>query len=497
MRLTIVWVIFSRALRLFCQNIELLQAGELEGLVIDNKEVRKLKHNIVFKYNKILLHCDSAIQYIEENKLNAFGKIKITKQDSLEIRGEVLRYDGVNKTLIISGSEVRLVEKGGLILTSQELNYSLSNNLLFYLNQGMLYHKNTVLTSKKGYYNTTTKVATFKGNVKVTGDNFLIETDSLLYYSKDKKVVFVGPTFITNNKGKLYTESGEYYLETELSKFYSRTSIIQDEYTILADNITYDKKLNYAKAKGNVEVISRADSFFVKGNQAIYSLKKGMVKIYDNVLLRILSGKDTFYVKSDTLLYENDSTQKRKYISIYPKVKFFQNDIRGICDSLVFNRIDSTLHWFKNPVLWVKKTQLKADSIKITTVNNKLGKMFLNKNAIVISEDSIKNHNQIKGKNIVIHFVNNKVHKAEVFGNGECIYFVTENDTVFIGMNRIICSNMVIHFKDIKFQSITFLQKPEARLVPEHEIQEPDKFLKGYEWRIHEMPQMDQIKNNL
>ncbi len=47
---------------------------------------------------------------------------------------------------------------------------------------------------------------------------------------------------------------------------------------------------------------------------------------------------------------------------------------------------------------------------------------------------------------------------------------------------------MVLKFKDKKLQTISFLTNPDASFIPPHELKEPDKRLKGFDWRIDEQP---------
>jgi hypothetical protein len=57
-----------------------------------------------------------------------------------------------------------------------------------------------------------------------------------------------------------------------------------------------------------------------------------------------------------------------------------------------------------------------------------------------------------------------------------------------MGMNRMLCSKMEIRFKDNKANTIRALTTPDAVFIPPHEIEEPDRRLKGFSWRINERP---------
>ena len=73
-------------------------------------------------------------------------------------------------------------------------------------------------------------------------------------------------------------------------------------------------------------------------------------------------------------------------------------------------------------------------------------------NSFIISEDSTKNYNQIKGRHMIAHFNGKSIKDVDVNGNGESIYFVAEeeNTEALMGMNQIIRSNMKIIFTGAK-----------------------------------------------
>src|SRR5690606_5324655 len=101
---------------------------------------------------------------------------------------------------------------------------------------------------------------------------------------------------------------------------------------------------------------------------------------------------------------------------------------------------------------------------------------------------TINHFNQIKGRKMVLHFRNSQLDKVDVFGNGESIYYALEEDTVTVGMNRIICSNMLIKFKESQMNSIAFYTNPDASFFPPHEITKDNNRLQGFSWREEERP---------
>ena len=61
-------------------------------------------------------------------------------------------------------------------------------------------------------------------------------------------------------------------------------------------------------------------------------------------------------------------------------------------------------------------------------------------------------------------------------------------------MNRIICSNITIRFKDGKVNNLSFYKQPDAHFIPPHEITPEDITLKGFVWKSKEKPTKDQVK---
>jgi hypothetical protein len=125
--------------------------------------------------------------------------------------------------------------------------------------------------------------------------------------------------------------------------------------------------------------------------------------------------------------------------------------------------------------------------------NRTIDRMYMYTNAFIVSEDSLKNLNQIKGRDMTAFFEAGNIRRVDVNGNGESIYFALEGDSVLTGMNKTVCSDMVLKFKDKKLQTISFLTNPDASFIPPHELKEPDKRLKGFKWRIDEKPTKQQV----
>src|SRR5690606_39336067 len=124
-------------------------------------------------------------------------------------------------------------------------------------------------------------------------------------------------------------------------------------------------------------------------------------------------------------------------------------DMQGVSDSLVYQAADSMMYFYGDPILWNLGNQMTADSISMLIENNTISKIFMVRNSFVVSQDTLRNYNQIKGRDMTAEFRSGAIDQVIVRGNGESLYFVMdEEDLSFTGINKIVCSNILIRFRE-------------------------------------------------
>ena len=123
--------------------------------------------------------------------------------------------------------------------------------------------------------------------------------------------------------------------------------------------------------------------------------------------------------------------------------------------------------------------------------------MSLLQRAFLTTEDTLQNYNQIKGRTMKADFIESKINRIYVNGNGESIYYVLDdedpNDIITLGMNRILCSDMTIRFKNEELDNISFYIQPEAKFIPPHELTEEIQKLDGFNWRGPDRPSLEDL----
>lgn len=476
------------------KKVKLRQADLAKGGKKDGDRYERLLGNVIFTQNKTTIYCDSAHFYKKLNSLEAYGKVRITEGDSVNITGRKLEYDG-DKKLAKLRSNVVFTKLATATLYTDYLDYSRATNMAYYFNGGKLVDTTNVLTSNKGTYNVTSNLATFKKKVKVVNPDYTMYTDSLQYNSRTKVIYFVTKTTVINKDSTTSIfEGGKYNTATRVSNINEGVGESLD-YTIKGDKYDLDAFKNIGKIRGNVVMTHKKENLIIYGQASDYFKSTGITKVYNNAYVaKVTENNDTLFMRADTLVSIDNIDPKKKRLLAYYNVKIYKSDLQGTADSLEYRISDSTMFFYQNPVLWSQGNQLTADSIRLMIKNNTIDKMYLVDNAFVISTDTLLNFNQIKGREMTASIANGKMDRVVVKGNGESLYFILDDKTnLLMGMNKIICSNITIRFKEGRVNNLSFYVKPDANFIPPHELKKDDITLSGFSWKIKQKPTRDDI----
>ena len=470
----------------FAQNkkIEILNADKLLGGNAMPNKARRLIGNVVFLHDGAKMYCDSAWFYSEENKLDAFGKVRIV-QDSLDIKSKFLSYSGQNKMASLSGDVV--LKDGQMTLYTDQLNYDRENKVGYYTNGGKLVDPENTLTSIRGIYYSKTNTAFFSDSVRLKNIEYTMQSDTLIYITESKRSEFAGETIIKSDENTIICNRGWYNSSTEQSSFYNRASFIKDGQSLLADSLYYNRNKQYSYAYKNVVLNDTTEGISLYGQTAEYWGLDGISEVRDSAYLAIATESDSLYVHSDTFRIVEDSLEEKDLFA-YSGVRMFQSEMQGICDTMHYVGRDSMLYFLGDPVLWAGENQLSAKFMKAKFVNGQVHKLFLDELAFLINLDSLENYNQVKGLSMRGYFRDNELREIRVNGNAQSIYFAREENNELVGVDFAKAARMKILVAGNEIQSVQYYQQVESDLKPENEVKSSETSLEGFRWRSLERP---------
>jgi lipopolysaccharide export system protein LptA len=476
------------------KRLKLKQADRLQGGRQGEERFDRLIGNVIMEQNKTKIYCDSAHLFKKRNFVEAFGRVKITEGDSVTITSHKLEYDGNTKKAKLRDNVV-FTKLATATLYTDYLDYERIGNMAYYFNGGRLVDSINVLTSRKGYYDVTSNMASFKRNVKVSNPDYTMTADSLQYNSRTKVIYFRTPTTVINK------DSSTIVYETGFYETVSKKSVLElgsaetEDYKLDAIEYKLDNFNRRYLFRKNVVMTHKKESLIIYGQALDYYKNTGLSKVYNNAYLaKVTDGGDTLFISADTLVSIDNPDPKKKRLLAYNNVKIFKRDMQGLADSLEYRISDSTLFFYHNPVLWSEGNQMTADSIRMLISKNTIDRIFMIANAFVISRDTLINFNQIKGRKMTTYFRNKRIDRVFVEGNGESLYFALDEKTnAAMGMNKIICSTIMIRFKEGKVHNLSFYVKPEADFIPPKELNEELIRLDGFSWKEDIKPKRNEV----
>lgn len=187
--------------------------------------------------------------------------------------------------------------------------------------------------------------------------------------------------------------------------------------------------------------------------------------------------------------------EKERVVVGYERVKIYRSDLQAICDSLVSFSRDSTVHLYKDPVMWNGDNQIKSDVVIVYTRDEAIDKAVFNGGARhgnpIMSAELDRNHyNQITGKTIEAFFRDNDIYRTDVVGNAQTYYYMQDDETGALQSFLVVeCSDITFIIADQEIDTIIFRGEPIYSIYPMNLIPESQpQRLPNFVWEGEKRP---------
>ena len=486
--------------------IEFLSAESYNIKKQDSQDFLILVGHVKVRQGNTILFGDSIILNATKNSLEGFGKVHINDADSVHTYADYLKYDGNTKKAKLR-KHVKLTDGRGT-LTTDSLDYDVSIKIGVYKKGGKLVRNKTILKSTEGVYYGITRDVLFRNKVSLIDPDNSIFTDTLEYNTYSQLANFISPSKIISGSRIIKTKNGNYNIGTKKGYLYERSSIDDSSYFFIADEMAIDDSLGLGEFRGNAVYKSKDSlSFDLLANNIKTNRKNEILLATELPILLIKQPKDTMYISADTLYSGKLSDLKRKmprarakeevikdsslnkYFEAFHHVKIYSDSMQGVADSLFYGLADSTIRLHHRPILWANQNQLTGDTIYMHLNNRKAEQLRIINNAMAISPvDSTDYFNQLKGNSIVVDFIDGKIHQMQTKGSAENIYFATDNEEKFIGVNHSNAQNITIDFNNDEPVKIIYINQLTGKMTPLFDLPKSELKLNNFKWWIDLKP---------
>ena len=257
---------------------------------------------------------------------------------------------------------------------------------------------------------------------------------------------------------------------------------VSDSLTV-ADSLAVPDSLAVADSLAVPDSLAAADSLAVSDSLAVAD----SLAVPDSLTVSdSLAVSDSLSVADSLAVVPPDTTQV-DFVEAYHNVRIYKSDVQVLCDSLLFNSIDSIARLFDAPVLWYEiESQITADSMQFLMRNGTLDKGLLFANCFVISEEEPgQYYHQIKSPEMIGYFKDGQIARFDALGGVTAMFYVAE-DSVVTTMNQKECRIMTGRMKDGQVQRILYTENITSDVYPVRDLTPEMMTLRNFNW----MPDM-------
>ena len=455
-------------------------------------------------HESIDLWCDKAIQYREENFIEAYGNVKMKQADTVNMTSKYIEYSGITQLALARGNVVLTDPK--TTVSSDTIFFDRLKQEAFYRSGGMVVKDSTTtITSKIGRHYMQENKFKFIKDAVLVNDSTIIKSNFFDFYSDTGQAYLFGPSTITTPESTTYCEKGFYDSESKVGYALKNARINYDNRIIEGDSLYFNTTKDFASASNNIKVTDTINHSIIKGHYAevFKGEEKDSVFITKRALAITVQENDSIYMHADKIMVTGKP--ENRIIRAYYNARIYKSDLSGKSDSIHSNQktgltqlinIDKLgssdrFSTARKPILWNLENQMTGDTIHLISNpdSEKIDSLLVFENAFIISKDTISQtgFNQIYGIHLKGLFNDqNQLRQVDITQNAESIFYARNDKQELIGIDKAKSGSISILFDKDGIEEYTRLNQVDGSLHPESQYQERDKLLKGFDWREEE-----------
>ncbi len=417
----------------FAQQNELITVigDSLVGKMVQGESTREVFGNVVITQGNVVINCDKAIHFISRNEAELIGNV-IVRQDTLTLKTpRGFYYGNLSKTK--SNAGIYLDDKK-IILTADSGEYYFNEDRAFFESKVKLYDTTTTLTSNE-----------------------------LTYFQQQNRAVAIGDVVIFDGENQIIADTLEHFRNTKITFANSNVRLLN--------------------LKNNSEIFGEHLEDYRERGYSLIDVKPLFIQVDTSYVEREDSTKemqlDTLFIKSKIMEAYRDSSQRFYAIdsvSILKSDFASQNDLTIFYredDKIITTKINDTVH---QPILWYETSQLTGDSITIYLEDNNIKQLDVDGTGFMLSqnENYLERYDQTSSAQIKIFFEENKIKRAEFYGNVYSIYFMYDKETAN-GLTKSNSAETIVLFEDNEVAEVKLYKNPASEYYPEQQVNGNEK----------------------
>ncbi len=476
-----------------------------------NKGYTDLYGNVVLQNNDQELWTDK-LRYNLNSRVASYFSGALLKAGTTKLRSEIgLYYTRSEKSFF--KNYVKVVDDD-FSLKADSLEFDILTRMSKFIGPTIIEQGTKKIYCEKGFYDLEKEEGEFEINAQFKDGETEAVADLIKYFGKEDIIDLIGNAEYKDGEREAQADKMHYEEATGIFDLIGNASYQDASRQIESDDIFYNQKTNSVKSSGNARIVDGEQTLdaeqvdfdeerqmgIARGNvvwrdsssnleirceASDYNNTTGYVKAYGGTpLLKYgLNETDTLFLTADTLLSYTDTLQgdSVRFFHAFSNVKIISQDMQAICDSLAFNEQDSIFELYQNPFAWKDTSQFNADTLLISLQDGEVDHILLLEKGFILNSPDALFYNQIKGKRIKALFTEGELDKMRVTGNAESVYYALEDGKQYIGVNKVICSEILFLFGNNEIDYIKFFGSPNSEFHPMDQVQHESLKLEGFQ----------------
>lgn len=403
---TLLMLLLLPTLALGQDQVELLQARSAEGGLVNGEPVRKLIGDVRLTSEQVTIEADSAWQYQNQNRIDAFN-IQIT--------------------------------------TDQE-----------------------TIWADTLHYNTITEFSQFRGRVILHSGEHRLFSETVDVDRISNLTFFHSPVRFEDEQGVLIAQTGSYDQERERGTFQGQVQLSDSTQYLEADTLRMDRIADHYELNGAVYAVDFEEEVTLSGRY-LEADSTGRRRLEGDAWMMQLrqEGQDSTHLFADRiLLQDRDSLQT---LDATGQVRLWNPEWSAIADSLHYRSDLEIFRLWSNSALWQENLQLTGPQIEAQFQDEQIHALTSWPQPIaVMEEEAIGRFHQVSGDSLIARFVEGDISRIDVIRQNDLIYQQLNEDGEPDGLIELTADGTLrLHFEEGELSRFRATENIDGAWLPE------------------------------
>ena len=489
-----------------------------------------------------LISADSSRIYTEdgyydtENNLAAFTQNAQYQKGEQQATADTIRYDGKRSLYSLEGNA--RFEEGERLATGDLIRYDEANDRTFLYGNARYQDEKQNIVADEITYDARKETYSTRGRSVISDPPQILTADQVDYSEEKGLGIAMGNVVWRDTSAELtiVCERAEYDRKTDYLKASGGRNnrpllitVIEGDSLFMVSDTLLAIREEPAKALQDTLAIPMDSTALAEGRAMVrqntlpvpidttaiaegpatsspdtLAIPEGLATLHpDTLAVRtdslavpeglLTAGQDSTAIQEDSTAVSGNPAdgENRRQLLAYYDVRIYKSDMQAVCDSLSYKSSDSTFYFYplrQNPIVWSDTSQFTADTVMMVLADEKIDRILMRNNAFIINSPDELFFNQIKGKNVTAFFEENELRRMSVIGNAESVYYARDESGGYVGVNKTVCSEMMLYFGDNQVDKIKFITEPKAEMKPMKQADHGALKMPGFFWEKQRRP---------